>query len=310
MSAHSHGSSHDDKGLTKTNISKFDSSHSQKTKTRKREEIQKEKEENDLDTRIDDIKQLQQTYDVEVKRRSRSRSASSQMTFESQRSGQFSDKVKPSSRSSASDRQSTKISARGRQSPDISANGRPSPSTPGRRARNSSNEFKDRATPSRTSSKHRRSGSDNDSVATEDFERIYQSRRTTPAASIVLQSPRMHQPKIRASSKSTSHKSDHGPMRANHQIQIPDSTSKQHTTPAKQSSQGGSANMSAKKHPQSPRKHHKSNSVPGRPASSGLPEYMYLKKEVRESDVGSDSIRTEDYEGMFEAAVIPTYSGA
>ncbi|XP_071944958.1 uncharacterized protein [Antedon mediterranea] len=38
--------------------------------------------------------------------------------------------------------------------------------------------------------------------------------------------------------------------------------------------------------------------------TSGLPEYMYLKKPVGESDVGTDSIHTEHYEPMFSSALV------
>lgn len=46
------------------------------------------------------------------------------------------------------------------------------------------------------------------------------------------------------------------------------------------------------------------------PRKSGLPEYMYLKKEVTESDVGSDSIWTEDYEAQYWKAGLSQQKGA
>lgn len=49
--------------------------------------------------------------------------------------------------------------------------------------------------------------------------------------------------------------------------------------------------------------------LPAPPRESGLPEYMYLKKEITESDVGSDSVWTEDYEAQYWKAGLNKQKG-
>ena len=139
---------------------------------------------------------------------------------------------------------------------------------------------------------------DNESVATEDFERVYKSTKTLndSAQSSRFISDSTYPSRIlhstkRNSSKVVDHKIAHGPVKADHELFLFETNHEQHYV-----------DETPKKHPQS-KKHRKSNSMPGMP--SGLPAYMYLRKEVGESDLGSDSIRTEDYEGLFATSMIP-----
>ncbi|XP_072036555.1 uncharacterized protein [Amphiura filiformis] len=125
--------------------------------------------------------------------------------------------------------------------------------------------------------------SEDGSVATEDFEHAFETTRTPNTL-------RFLQPAMEKRSKKTSKKMESGPVKANHQIRISEQNLYMDETPT------------TNRRPLS-RKHRKSSTEPSRP--SGLPEYMYLRKDVGESDLGSDSIQTEDYEGLFAAAMIP-----
>ncbi|XP_038058815.1 uncharacterized protein LOC119730104 [Patiria miniata] len=128
---------------------------------------------------------------------------------------------------------------------------------------------------------HRRAGRgiDADSIATEDFEHVFQT-------SIVTHDPPS------TTSRSPLKTTRNNPSNRNEAKRIPSASPKKtdHLTVPGMGKRGKS--RSKKK---------RTNTLPtSKP--SGLPEYMYLRKGVTESDVGSDSIRTEDYEGHFEVA--------
>ena len=130
--------------------------------------------------------------------------------------------------------------------------------------------------------------SKDESIATEDFDQIFKSTRTPSSL-------RFMQPFVDvSSSKKRKKKKEHGPVKADHQIHVSEQQMYIDESP------------STSRHHRS-RKHRKSNTEPSRP--SGLPEYMYLRKDIGESDLGSDSIVTEDYEGLFAAAMIPAGAG-
>ncbi|XP_071791087.1 uncharacterized protein [Asterias amurensis] len=141
---------------------------------------------------------------------------------------------------------------------------------------------------SRTFQEHRRAGRgcDMDSIATEDFEHIFQTSIIRPQSS--SSNNLRHSPKKHAAVEKPSHPvgtlKSSPPLKDTDRLMVP-----------------GHGKRGKSRH----RKKRTATVPTSKP--SGLPEYMYLRKEVTESDLGSDSIKTEEYEGHFEVAKVIDY---